>query len=130
MSMRISEALAGAGLLCLALAACDGGGDAPPGHRSASAVEGSTGGIADCAIGADASWSRHCPVERAGDVVTFRHPDGGFRRLRMVKDGRGLVAADGAEQAIVTVMSKEQIEVGIGEDRYRLPATIAAAVQR
>lgn len=127
MFMRISEILAGAGLLCLALSACDGGRDAPPDHRSSSMAKDGTGGVADCAIGKDARWNRSCPVERAGDVVTLRHPDGGFRRLRVVKDGRGLVAADGAEQAIVTVTSNDQIEVGVGEDRYRLPATIAAA---
>ncbi len=126
MSMRISEALAGAGLLCLALAGCDGSGGAAADQQPTSGLASSTGGVADCAIGAAADWSRSCPVERAGDLVTLRHPNGGFRRFHVVKDGRGLVAADGAEQATVTVIGKDQIELGVGEDRYRLPATMAA----
>lgn len=129
MSMRIFEALAGAGLACLALAGCDGG-DGTVGHQqSTSRSVSSTGGVADCAIGTAADWSRSCPVERSRDLVTLRHPEGGFRRFHVVKDGRGLVAADGAEQATVTVLGKDQIELSVGEDRYRLPATMAAVVQ-
>jgi hypothetical protein len=129
--MRISEALAGAGLACLALAGCDGhGGDGTAAdQQSTSSSVSSTGGVADCAIETTTDWSRSCPVERSGDLVTLRHPDGGFRRFHVVKDGRGLVAADGAEQATVTVLGKDQIELSVGEDRYRLPATMAAVVQ-
>ncbi|MFK4793234.1 hypothetical protein [Sphingobium sp. ZW T5_29] len=129
MSMRIFEALAGAGLACLALAGCDGGDGTAADQQSTSSSVSSTGGVADCAIGTTADWSRSCPVERSGDLVTLRHPDGGFRRFHVVKDGRGLVAADGAEQATVTVLGKDQIELSVGEDRYRLPATMAAVVQ-
>ena len=127
MSMRISEALAKAGLLCLALAGCDGSGETAAGQQAMYSSASSTGGVADCAIGAAADWSRSCPVERTGDLVTLRHPVGGFRRFQVVKDGRGLVAADGAEQATVTVTGQDQIEISVGEDRYRLPATMAAA---
>jgi len=51
-------------------------------------------------------------------------PDGGFRRLLVVKGGRGVVAADGAEPAKVTIVADHQIEVAIGGDRFRLPATM------
>lgn len=129
MSMRISEALAGAGLACLALAGCDGGDGTAADQQSTFSSVRSTGGVADCAIETTTDWSRSCPVERSGDLVTLRHPDGGFRRFHVVKDGRGLVAADGAEQATVTVLGKDQIELSVGEDRYRLPATMAAVVQ-
>ena len=129
MSMRISEALAGAGLACLALAGCDGGDGTAADQQSTFSSVRSTGGVADCAIRTTADWSRSCPVERSGDLVTLRHPDGGFRRYNVLKDGRGLVAADGAEQATVTVLGKDQIELSVGEDRYRLPATMAAVVQ-
>lgn len=127
MFMRISKALAGAGLLCLALAGCDGSGGTAADQQPTFGLVSSTGGVADCAIGAAVDWSRSCPVERTGDLVTLRHPDGGFRRFHVVKDGRGLVAADGAEQATVTVTGKDQIELSVGEDRYHLPATMAAA---
>ncbi|WP_030541788.1 hypothetical protein [Sphingobium sp. DC-2] len=129
MSMRISETLAVAGLLCLALAACDSGRDPASALPETAAVSDGTGGMADCAIGPRAAWSRSCAVERSGDLLTLRHPGGGFRRFHVVTDGRGLVAADGSEQAAVTVLGKDQIELSIGEDRYRLPATIAAAAK-
>ena len=64
--------------------------------------------------------------DRGGDMLTLRHPDGGFRRLRIVRDGRGLVSADGAEEAKLAIIDKGLIEVAIGADRYRLPATVAA----
>lgn len=124
MSMRISERIAGAGLLCLALAACDGGGT-----TGDAAIKGGGPGVADCAIGANAGWSRSCAVERDGGILTIRHADGGFRRFHIMKDGRGLATVDGAEQAAVAVIGKGQIELTVGEDRYRLPATIASAVR-
>ena len=114
MSMRISERMARAGLLCLALAGCDGA---------------SVGGArhpADCAIGARGPWHRNCSVDRQGDLLTFRHADGGFRRFHIIKDGRGLMTADGAEQAAISIIGKREVEVSVGEDRYRIPATIAA----
>ena len=72
-----------------------------------------------------------CTVERSTDrdgmVLTIREPDGGFRRLRVTRDGRGVVAADGAEPARVSVRDATSIDVAIGTDRYRLPATIGTA---
>ena len=59
-----------------------------------------------------------------GLVLVLHHPDGGFRRLLVTTDGRGVVAADGSEQASVAVVGPGMIEVAIGEDRYRLPATV------
>ena len=75
-----------------------------------------------------AAFERVCEVERtsgpAGLVLTVRAPSGAFRRLLVTRDGRGVVAADGAEPAVVTVIDKSRIEVAIEGDRYRLPATI------
>ncbi|TVV70387.1 hypothetical protein [Sphingomonas solaris] len=82
----------------------------------------------ECSIGAHAPFARDCVVERSttpdGLVLTVRHPDGGFRRLLVTKDGHGVAAADGAEPASVTVEGKDGILVAIGGDRYRLPATV------
>ncbi len=115
-------------LLALVGAAC---GDAPAPESSA---EGAAARPAppdnriDCRIGPDAQFERSCTFERAegadGVTLIVRKPDGGFRRLRVVTDGRGVVAADGAEPARVTVMDDRRIEVAIGEDRFRLPATV------
>jgi hypothetical protein len=115
MGLRLSGALMLAGL---ALAGCDGKG----GGSGAIADDES---LIDCAIG-KGTWSRACGVERDGDMLTLRHPDGGFRRLRIVQDGRGLVSADGAEEAKLVIIDKGLIEVTVGADRYRLPATVAA----
>lgn len=82
----------------------------------------------DCAVNGAVAFERVCTVERIsgadGLVLTLRHPSGGFRRLQVTKDGRGVVPADGAEGAAVTVLDDNHIEVAIGSDRYRLPATV------
>ncbi|MEM8695111.1 MAG: hypothetical protein AAGE05_03710 [Pseudomonadota bacterium] len=81
-----------------------------------------------CAVGGAAELRSECRIERNrsddGLVLTLRHPDGGFRRLLVTGDGRGLVAADGAEPAVVNPVSEREIEVAIASDRYRLPATV------
>lgn len=127
-SLRISDAM-GAGLACLALAAC-GGGDPAPAPENATVQASADDGKAECAIGQDAAWARTCLIERGdsaeGKTLTVRHPDGGFRRFRIVDDGRGIVPADGAEQAKLSMSGDKQIEVAVGQDRYRLPATFAA----
>ena len=82
----------------------------------------------ECAVGGEEDFERVCTVERRagaeGLELTLHHPDGGFRRLRVTADGRGVVAADGAEAALVSVIGADRIEVAIASDRYRLPATV------
>ena len=103
------------------LAACSG--DAPA--DDALVDEGS---LIACAIGSATEFTRNCSVERAvvDGVLTLviNHEDGGFRRLTVMDDGSGVTAADGADQATITVFDGE-IEVTIDGDRYLLPATIA-----
>jgi len=105
-----------------ALAACGG----PPsgGGNVTVAVDGRI----ECRSG-NAPFARACSVEQsesgAGRVLILRKPDGGFRRLLVIRDGRGVIAADGAEPARVTVIGAGRIEVVIGADAFRLPATVA-----
>lgn len=81
-----------------------------------------------CARRGSQIFAATCTVERESDdqglLLTIRHPDGGFHRFRVTTDGRGVIAADGAEVAHVKVLGNDQIEVALGGDRYRLPATI------
>jgi hypothetical protein len=81
----------------------------------------------ECSIGGG-GFEPVCAVDRAqspdGLTLTLRRPSGSFRRLLVTKDGRGVIAADGVEQAAVTPLGAERIEVAIGGDRYRLPATV------
>ena len=79
-----------------------------------------------CQIWGAAMSESVCRIEVKDDLLTIRHPDGGFRRFRIVKDGRGLTAADGADLAEVTITQSNRIEVQVGSDRYVLPAIIAA----
>lgn len=82
----------------------------------------------ECRLGPATAFDRACVVERTagpdGLVLTVRHSDGGFRRLLVTKDGRGVVAADGAEPATVSITGRDGILVRVGGDAYRLPATV------
>ena len=92
---------------------------APPAAKAGDRIE--------CAVDGAATFERVCTVERvAGRDLHFtvQSPSGSFRRLVATGDGRGVMAADGAEAAKVTVIGPGLIEVSIGADRYRLPARI------
>jgi hypothetical protein len=126
MSMRISSAVA-----LLLLAGCQ---ERSADTRVLAAVEADQRRAADedgrilCARGS-ATLARDCTVDRLqsrdGLILTLRHPDGRFHRVMVTGDGRGVVAADGAEIAKVAIKGADGIEVALGGDRYRLPATIA-----
>ena len=112
-------------LLLPMLAACGGDGAATEGPASVKgepipcAVEGADTATADCRI------ERQPGPE--GTTLTIRHPSGSFRRLLVTADGRGVVAADGADPAAVSVVDEKRIEVSIAGDRYQLPASLKAA---
>ena len=78
----------------------------------------------ECAVDGAAAFERVCTVERTSrdgaTVLTIRSPSGSFRRFAETVDGRGVMAADGAEPATVTSLGPDMIEVSIGSDRYRL----------
>lgn len=88
----------------------------------------------ECAAASATAFARDCTVERTqaaeGLILTVRRPDNGFHRLLVVSDGRGVIAADGAEVAKVTLIGDGRIEVAIGGDRYRLPATVKAKARK
>ncbi len=109
-------------LLPLALTACH---RQERGQRAAAA---DTVARVPCALHGTAAFNDGCTVDRivSGDGLTLviHHPDGGFRRLLVATDGRGVVTADGSESAVVSVVDPGTIEVVVGDDRYRLPATV------
>ena len=121
--MRISDLLALIALLLLG-----GCGQPDDVMRAAEKQAADSSGRIECALARAAEFTRACTVDRIkaedGLELTVRHPDGGFHRLLVTKDGRGLIAADGAEEAIVSVSGPHQIDVAIAGDRYRLPATV------
>jgi|SRR5579859_7905793 len=121
---RLSAALI---LLPLALAACHKRGGDNDSIASNTAAAGGTAGV-PCALHGTGVFDVSCPVERIvsgnGLMLVIHHPDGGFRRLQVTTDGRGVVTADGSEGAMVSVVNPGTIEVAVGDDRYRLPATV------
>lgn len=131
--MRISSLL----LVALTLGAC---GESKTDHATLARVEAEQktrqddSGTIACAQRGTQAFTRTCTVERAdganGLVLTVRHPDGAFHRFLVTKDGRGVIAADGAERAVVTVIGTGEIEVALGGDRYRLPATVKGKPRR
>tara|TARA_R110002072_G_scaffold81181_13_gene186120 strand:+ start:3087 stop:3392 length:306 start_codon:yes stop_codon:yes gene_type:complete len=91
-------------MLALALAACS--------DVQEQAVEGAV--TIDCAVGPGAELGADCMVERAGEVLVIRHPDGSFRRLNVID----LRAADGSDSAQVA-NDGTMVEVRVAGDRYR-----------
>ncbi len=110
-------------LLLLGLLAGCGRGDTVPEKAE---IEG--GEQIACAIGGSPAIKPVCALEREmgedGLILTLHHPDGGFRRFAIATDGRGVITADGNEQAIITPVGASLVEVAVGGDRYQLPATI------
>jgi hypothetical protein len=112
--------------LTILLAACGGGEEEVREQAYAKAAE--QADRIECVVGASDQFERNCTIERSagenGLLLTVRAPDGSFRRLLVTGDGRGVVAADGAERAEVSVIADSRIEVNVAGDRYRLPATV------
>lgn len=79
-----------------------------------------------CAVGGAAQFAKDCTVERQrqGDALflTVHHPDGGFRRFEVLKDGKGLAPADGMKPATVA-FANNVLNVTVDADRYQFPAT-------
>jgi hypothetical protein len=119
--MRIAPVL---GVLAL-LAGC---GDPDAARERAMAAAAEEAGRIDCATEGAVRFERVCTVERSmggeGLTLTIRSPGGSFRRLLVTRDGRGVVAADGADPANVSLIDGGRIEVALAGDRYRLPATV------
>ena len=115
--MRTSSA----GILLL-LAACS------PGASERTAAAAAEGDLIECAVAGAAAFARECRVEHSqvgGEaILVARHPDGGFRRFVVTGDGTGVATADGAQPAQIT-LREGGIEVAVGADRYRFPATLA-----
>ncbi|MES2498143.1 MAG: hypothetical protein V4618_18655 [Pseudomonadota bacterium] len=110
---------AGVLALGLLLAACSSSDEGIPGARPI-----------DCRLADAKGFEKICTIERTdspeGPVLVARAPDGGFRRFLIVKDGRGVIAADGAEPVAVRPAGADHIDVTAGRMVFRLPARIAA----
>ena len=116
---------------CLLLAAC--GGDSTDADLAAAegeaAGEAAKAGRIECALAGSTDFDRKCTTERIsgpeGQLLVIRNPDGGFRRFKILTDGRGLAPADGIDPDFkLAVIGGGMIEVRSADDIYRLPADI------
>ncbi|MBB6425128.1 hypothetical protein [Sphingopyxis sp. JAI128] len=120
-------------LTLLALAGCDRAPD--NGDLAEAEARGSRGaaesGRIDCALEGAKLFDRACTIEElsgeGGVILVVGRGNVGYRRLQITTDGRGVVSADGAEPAKVSIVGDNIIEVAIGNDRYRLPANTGGA---
>ena len=105
--------------LALLLAACS--------PAASGTAAGGADNLIDCAIGGAASFAHDCSVERTqqdgADLLIVHHPDGGFRRFKLLDGGKSLVAADGAE-AVSIARSADRLDVSVDDDRYRFSAAM------
>jgi hypothetical protein len=105
------------------LAACSG--NAPQAQANPGAAR------IDCALGEGSQFGPDCLVEKVsgeeGPEFIVRHPDGGFRRLKIAADRAGMVALDGADEVVNSRNSGGGVlEVAVGPDRYRFPPDLDA----
>lgn len=122
--------------LSLALASCGDSTDADlNAAEGETAQEAALEGKIECALAGSTSFERTCTTERVsgaeGQLLVVRHADGGFRRFKILTDGRGLSPADGFDADFkITVQGNGMIEVRSMDDMYRLPAAIKGEVAK
>ena len=123
----------GALLTLIALTGCDrspDNGDLAEAEARGSRDAAENGRI-ECALEGAKLFDRTCTVDEMsganGTILVVGRANVGYRRLQITTDGRGVVSADGAEPAKVSIIGNNMIEVAIGHDRYRLPANTGGA---
>ncbi len=92
------------------------------------AVQAEDDGKIECALAGATKFMRICTTERVagpdGQILSIRHPDGGFRRFKILTDGRGLTPAEGADATKISILDSGMIELSSGDDLYHLPAQV------
>ena len=122
--------------LGLALSACGSDPEADLlAAEGETAEEAALQGKVECALEGNTEFNRNCTTERVsgpeGQMLVVRHPDGGFRRFKILTDGRGLLPADGIDPDFkIKVLPNDMIEVRSVDDTYRLPAAIKGAATK
>ena len=122
--------------LSLALSACGSDPEADLlAAEGQTAEEAALQGKVECALAGSTDFNRNCTTERVsgaeGQMLVVRHPDGGFRRFKILTDGRGVLPTDGIDPDFkIKVLPNGMIEVKTMDDTYRLPAAIKGAATK
>jgi len=82
----------------------------------------------ECALNGSQEFILKCATERvsSGDdtLLLIRHYDGGFRRFRILTDGRGLENSEGFDDSVIEIIDNNNIILSSGLDRYKLKAQL------
>lgn len=87
----------------------------------------------ECALDAVEEFTMTCATERVVEedqtLLMIRHNDGGFKRFRILTDGRGLEAAEGFDPIYIEIIDDDNIMLISGPDRYKLKARFTGSGQ-
>ena len=88
----------------------------------------------ECALNGADEFSKICATERVsaedGTILMIRHSDGGFKRFRILTDGRGLEAAEGFNDSHIEIIDENHIILSSGNDRYKLKAQLKGGLSQ
>lgn len=78
-----------------------------------------------CALAGAKDFAPVCTLEQTNrdgaELWIVRHPDGGFRQFQIIDNGTRIASADGAFEVVAKRVGGD-LEVRVGDDRYRFPA--------
>ena len=117
-------------LQLLLLSACSKGGMGSDQAEQSSTMAEKTEKQIHCALAGAKDFTPVCTLdalhENGKEIWVLHHPDGGFRRFQILESGTIIATADGAIEVKAARVGSE-LEVNVGDDRYRFPAAPEAA---
>ena len=112
--------------LLLVLPGCSKGAAGASGSEQSAPQAEITDSRVACAVGGAKVFTPVCTLdalhEANKEIWVVHHPDGGFRRFQILDNGKIIATADGAFEVQAARVGSE-LEVKVGDDRYRFPAT-------
>lgn len=118
-------------LLCLPLLAGCGDDEAEIAAAQDAAL---VGNKIECALNGAETFSENCATERVSSendtILMIRHSDGGFKRFRILTDGRGLEVAEGFDDSFIEIIDENYILLTSGNDKYKLKAQFKGGLKQ
>ncbi len=115
---------------CFALSACSSDEEDIAAAQEAALV----GNKIECALNGADVFSLSCATQRlsidGSTILMIRHTDGGFKRFRILSDGRGLETAEGYDDSQIEIIDEDHIILTSGGDKYKLKAQFKGGLAR